>query len=104
MVADPAWRDDVVFLGHARLSIIDLAGGQQPLCNEDGRCWITFNGEIFNYIELAEELGLRWCIRCGRDLHFFMPVHALYCSAACRSCQTISRPWRNPSPSLSSSR
>jgi len=51
-----AWRDDVVFLGHARLSIIDLAGGQQPLCNEDGRCWITFNGEIFNYIELAAEL------------------------------------------------
>ena len=51
-----AWRDDAIFLGHARLSIIDLAGGQQPLCNEDGRVWITFNGEIFNYIELAAEL------------------------------------------------
>jgi asparagine synthase (glutamine-hydrolysing) len=51
-----AWRDDTAFLGHARLSIIDLVTGQQPLCNEDGRVWITFNGEIFNYIELAAEL------------------------------------------------
>ena len=45
-----------VGLGHARLSIIDLAGGQQPLCNEDGTLWITFNGEIFNYRELRQEL------------------------------------------------
>jgi len=51
-----AWRDDAVFLGHARLSIIDLETGQQPLCNEDGSVWITFNGEVFNYIELAAEL------------------------------------------------
>ena len=45
-----------VGFGHARLSIIDLAGGQQPLCNEDGTLWITFNGEIFNYRELCIEL------------------------------------------------
>jgi asparagine synthase (glutamine-hydrolysing) len=43
-------------LAHARLSIIDLAGGQQPLSNEDRTIWVTFNGEIFNYIELREEL------------------------------------------------
>ena len=43
-------------LAHVRLSIIDLAGGAQPLTNEDGSLVITFNGEIFNYIELAEEL------------------------------------------------
>ncbi len=41
---------------HARLSIIDLATGQQPLSNEDGTLWIVFNGEIFNYVELREEL------------------------------------------------
>ena len=41
-----------VGLGHARLSIIDLATGHQPLCNEDGTIWIVFNGEIYNFHEL----------------------------------------------------
>src|SRR5579871_5466887 len=41
---------------HARLSIIDLQGGAQPMSSLDGRFWITFNGEIFNYLELREEL------------------------------------------------
>jgi asparagine synthase (glutamine-hydrolysing) len=39
-------------LGHARLSIIDLNSGHQPLANEDGTIWIVFNGEIYNYREL----------------------------------------------------
>ena len=43
-------------LAHARLSIIDLSGGGQPMSIADGRFWITFNGEIFNYLELREEL------------------------------------------------
>ena len=43
-------------LGHDRLSIIDLSGGLQPICNEDGTLWIICNGEVFNYIELREEL------------------------------------------------
>ena len=43
-------------LAHARLSIIDLEGGQQPIHNEDKTIWVVFNGEIFNYIELREEL------------------------------------------------
>jgi asparagine synthase (glutamine-hydrolysing) len=43
-------------LAHARLSIIDLQTGDQPMSTHDGRLWITFNGEIFNYIELREEL------------------------------------------------
>jgi asparagine synthase (glutamine-hydrolysing) len=45
-----------VGLGNARLSIIDLGGGQQPISNEDGTLWIVFNGEIFNYVELQPEL------------------------------------------------
>ena len=43
-------------LGHRRLSIIDLAGGHQPMSNEDQTIWITFNGEIYNYRELADFL------------------------------------------------
>src|SRR6266705_2488302 len=43
-------------LGNARLSIIDLGGGSQPIANEDETLWIVFNGEIFNYIELRAEL------------------------------------------------
>ena len=50
---------DEVGLGSARLSIVDLAGGQQPIGNEDGTLWIVFNGEIFNYLELREDLERR---------------------------------------------
>jgi asparagine synthase (glutamine-hydrolysing) len=46
-------------LGFRRLSIIDLAGGHQPLSNEDGRIWIVFNGEIYNYRELRPDLEAR---------------------------------------------
>ena len=48
-----------VFLGHRRLSIIDLGGGHQPLSNEDGTVWVVFNGEIYNFRELREELEAR---------------------------------------------
>ncbi len=51
------YRDRHAGLVHARLSIIDLATGQQPLSNEDGTIWIAFNGEVFNYVELREELS-----------------------------------------------
>ena len=49
-------RDGPLGLAHARLSIIDLPGGNQPMSNEDGSVWITFNGEIFNYRELRKTL------------------------------------------------
>ena len=58
-----AYHDGGVCLGHARLSIIDLSGGAQPMSNEDGSVWITFNGEIFNFEELRaglEERGHRF--------------------------------------------
>jgi asparagine synthase (glutamine-hydrolysing) len=63
-------------LGHARLSIIDLATGQQPMCNEDGTLWVVFNGEIFDYVELREELvalGHRFRTRSDTEviLHAF---------------------------------
>jgi asparagine synthase (glutamine-hydrolysing) len=45
-----------VGLGHRRLSIIDLSGGKQPLYNEDGTVVVTYNGEIYNYLEITREL------------------------------------------------
>ncbi|KQV78003.1 asparagine synthase [Nocardioides sp. Root122] len=53
------YLDDQAALGHTRLAIIDTEGGAQPLCNEDGTLWISFNGEIFNYVELGDELRRR---------------------------------------------
>ncbi len=50
------YRDDRAGLAHARLSIIDLSTGQQPMADEGDATWIVFNGEIFNYVELREEL------------------------------------------------
>ena len=50
------YLDDTVGLGSARLSIIDLRGGHQPMSNETGDIWIVFNGEIWNYKELRKEL------------------------------------------------
>ncbi len=50
------YADHSVGLAHLRLSIIDLAGGAQPIASEDGQVIVTFNGEIFNYVELMAEL------------------------------------------------
>ena len=50
------YLSDKVALGSVRLSIIDLSTGAMPLSNEDGSLWIVFNGEIFNYLELKQEL------------------------------------------------
>ncbi len=50
------FRDERVGLGHARLSIVDLAGGFQPLTGEDRTVWLSFNGEIFNHVELRRDL------------------------------------------------
>src|SRR5262245_45288535 len=50
------WLDGGVGLGHRRLAVIDLAGGHQPMSNEDDRVQVVFNGMIYNYQELRREL------------------------------------------------
>jgi len=53
---DGFFDNDRVSLGHRRLAIIDVAGGHQPIANEDESCWIVFNGEVYNYRDLRPEL------------------------------------------------
>lgn len=69
------YLDAEVGLGHRRLSIIDLGGGAQPIGNEDGSIQVVFNGEIYNYIELREEL-LRYRHRFETHSDTEVIVHA----------------------------
>jgi len=60
-----------VALGHRRLAIIDPALGQQPMCNEDGSVWVTYNGEIYNYQSLRDQLeksGHRFKTQCDTEV------------------------------------
>jgi len=70
------WSDAFCALGHRRLSIIDLSeAGRQPLSNEDGSVWITFNGEVYNFQSLRDELeGLGHQFRTRTDTEAI--VHA----------------------------
>ncbi|MGA9901441.1 MAG: asparagine synthase (glutamine-hydrolyzing) [Terriglobales bacterium] len=70
------YTDGAVGIGMRRLSIVDVAGGHQPISNEDGTLWIVFNGEIYNHLELREQLiarGHRYSTRSDTEtvLHLF---------------------------------
>ena len=65
-----AYADDVAAIAHRRLSIVDLQSGHQPLGNEDGSVWISFNGEIYNHTDLRaplEAAGHRYRTRCDTE-------------------------------------
>lgn len=58
-------------LGHARLAVVDPENGKQPMSSTDGRVWVVFNGEIFNFIELREQLkdkGYKFKSRCDTEV------------------------------------
>jgi asparagine synthase (glutamine-hydrolysing) len=68
-----------VFFGHRRLSIIDLGGGHQPLSNEDGTVWVTFNGEIYNFKELKGRLeGLGHQFKTSSDTEVIAHAYEEY--------------------------
>ena len=58
-------------IGHVRLAVVDRENGMQPMCNEDSSVWVTFNGEIFNFVELREQLkakGHTFKSRCDTEV------------------------------------
>jgi asparagine synthase (glutamine-hydrolysing) len=66
-------------LGHTRLSIIDLAGGSQPMADDAEQCWVVFNGEIFNYRELRRDLEqLGWKFRTQSDTEVLLRAYQQY--------------------------
>ena len=77
------YRDEDVVMGHARLAIIDLVSGSQPLCDDSGGLWIVFNGELFNYLELRQELiGLGRQFRTRSDTEVVINAYAQWGEAA----------------------
>ena len=68
--------DGPVAIGMRRLSIIDLAGGHQPLTNEDGSLWLVANGEIYNYRELRRELlAAGHCFKTDSDCETLLHLY-----------------------------
>ena len=64
------FTEEPAFLGHRRLSIVDLAAGHQPMPNEDDTLWIVYNGEIFNHADVRPDLeraGHRYKTRCDTE-------------------------------------
>lgn len=71
--------DRHVAFGHVRLSIIDVEGSSQPLSNEDGKIWVTFNGEIYNYRELRKKLiSLGHCFKTNGDTETLVHLYEEY--------------------------
>ena len=65
------YLDEWIGLGHCRLSIVDIDHGEQPMSNEDGTIWISYNGEIYNHMDHRgplEALGHRFKTRCDTEI------------------------------------
>jgi asparagine synthase (glutamine-hydrolysing) len=98
-VSEPGPDGTRAVLGHKRLSIIDLSpAGHQPMTDASGRLWLTFNGEIYNYRELREQLrarGHRFVSNTDSEviLYAYTPI-ASGAPSACRASTVCS-----PSPS-----
>jgi asparagine synthase (glutamine-hydrolysing) len=90
-------------LGSVRLSIIDIQSGQQPLSSEDGKYWIVFNGEIFNYIELKADLKhLGYSFRTESDTEVLLKAYIEYGSECLNKLngQFVFAIWNNETKEL----
>ena len=73
------FSDAFAALGHRRLAIIDRAGGHQPMFNEDGSCWVVFNGEIYNHRSLRSRLiGLGHTFKTSSDTETILHAYEEY--------------------------
>ncbi|MFN4973227.1 MAG: asparagine synthetase B, partial [Bacteroidota bacterium] len=69
-------EDDFIALGHRRLSFLDLSSaGKQPLKSSNQNSWITFNGEIYNYLELKEELNTQYIFQTETDTEVVLAAY-----------------------------
>ncbi len=81
--AQGIYRDRWCGLAHTRLAIIDLAGGAQPMRDADGDCVIAYNGEVFNFRELRDELaGLGYAFRTSCDTEVVIQAYRAWGEAA----------------------
>jgi asparagine synthase (glutamine-hydrolysing) len=97
------WNGGCAVLGHRRLSIIDLASGYQPMSNENNKVWLTFNGEIYNFADLRQNLtAAGHCFKTATDsetiIHAF-EQHGTDCLAHLRGMFAFGI-WDAPARSL----
>ena len=87
-------------LGHRRLAILDLSSaGSQPMSYANERYWMTFNGEIYNFIEIREELQHKgYTFRGNSDSEVIMAAYCedVYKRQVDRSSQNVQVPCRHP--------
>jgi len=73
------YRDKNICLGHARLSILGLECGVQPISSADENLWIVYNGEVFNYLELQQDLEKKgYCFTTGTDTEVVLAMYQEY--------------------------
>lgn len=72
-------EDGKIALGHTRLSFLDLSNsGKQPMSNSEATAWISFNGEIYNYLELKEELQTHYKFITGTDTEVILAAYQVW--------------------------
>ena len=90
------YRDNHAALGFRRLAIVDLAGGHQPLSNEDGTVWTVFNGEIYNFPALRHRLEARGhTLRSKGDTEVLVHLYEDEGTRDVRACCAACSPWRS---------